>query len=79
MCSLVFLFGKEHTKYRFKYVVMKNNVNRRWPHHQGDRPDDGGSKDLRNVGKLLPDYMALQLRRQSLHTHRRENLESYLI
>jgi hypothetical protein len=30
-------------------------------HHQGD---DGGSKDLWNVGKLLPDYMALQHRRQ---------------
>jgi hypothetical protein len=29
-----------------------------------DRPDDGGSKDLRNVGKLLPDYTALQPRRQ---------------
>jgi hypothetical protein len=30
----------------------------------GDRPDDGGSKDLWNVGKLLPDYTALQPRRQ---------------
>jgi hypothetical protein len=28
------------------------------------RPDDGGSKDLRNVGKLLPDYTVLQPRRQ---------------
>jgi hypothetical protein len=28
------------------------------------RPDDGGSKHLRNVGKLLPDYMAEQPRRQ---------------
>jgi hypothetical protein len=28
------------------------------------RPDDGGSKDLWNVGKLLPDYTALQPRRQ---------------
>jgi hypothetical protein len=27
-------------------------------------PDDGGSKDLWDVGKLLPDYMALQPRRQ---------------
>jgi hypothetical protein len=27
-------------------------------------PDDGGSKDIWNVGKLLPDYMAPQLRRQ---------------
>jgi hypothetical protein len=30
--------------------------------HQGDRPDDGGSKDLWNVGKLLPDYTVLQPR-----------------
>jgi hypothetical protein len=28
-------------------------------------PDDGGSKDLWNAGKLLPDYTALQPRRQS--------------
>jgi hypothetical protein len=28
------------------------------------RPDDGGSKNLWNAGKLLPDYMALQPRRQ---------------
>jgi hypothetical protein len=27
-------------------------------------PDDGGSKNLWNVGKLLPDYMVLQPRRQ---------------
>jgi hypothetical protein len=27
---------------------------------QGDHPDDGGSKNLRNVGKLLPDYTAQQ-------------------
>jgi hypothetical protein len=33
-------------------------------HHQGDRRDDGGSKDLWNVGKLLPDYTVLQPRRQ---------------
>jgi hypothetical protein len=24
--------------------------------YSGRRPDDGGSKDLRNVGKVLPDY-----------------------
>jgi hypothetical protein len=29
-----------------------------------DRPGDGGSKDLGNVGKLLSDYTALQSRRQ---------------
>jgi hypothetical protein len=28
------------------------------------RPDDGGSKDIRNVGRLQPDYTALQPRRQ---------------
>jgi hypothetical protein len=33
-------------------------------HHQGDEWDDGGSKDLWNVGKLLPDYTALQPKRQ---------------
>jgi hypothetical protein len=38
-----------------------------------------GSKDLRNVGKILPDYTALQSRRSYLRTHRRENLKSYYI
>jgi hypothetical protein len=28
------------------------------------RPDDGDSKHLRNVGKLLPDYRTQQPRRQ---------------
>jgi hypothetical protein len=32
--------------------------------YQPHRPDDGGSKDLRNVGKLLTDYTAIQPRRQ---------------
>jgi hypothetical protein len=45
-------------------------------HH---RPDDGGSKDLWNVGKLLPGYTALQPRLSHLRTQRRENLKSYLI
>lgn len=34
------------------WVVVRN------PHHRGHRPDypdGGGSKDLSNVGKLLPD------------------------
>jgi hypothetical protein len=31
---------------------------------QGDRPDDGGSKNLWNVGKVLPAYTAQQPRRQ---------------
>jgi hypothetical protein len=33
-----------------------------------NRPDDGGSKDLWNVGKLLPDYTVLQPRRQQSST-----------
>jgi hypothetical protein len=32
--------------------------------HLHQRPDDGGSKYLWNVGKLLPDYTTLQPRRQ---------------
>jgi hypothetical protein len=33
-------------------------------HHQGDEhPDDGGSKYLRNISKLLPDYTVQQPRR----------------
>jgi hypothetical protein len=42
-------------------------------HHQGDetrRPDDGGSKHLWNVGKLLPHYTAQQPRRQPSSTSR---------
>jgi hypothetical protein len=30
-----------------------------------DGPDDGGSKDLWNIGSLQPDYTALQPRRRS--------------
>jgi hypothetical protein len=37
-----------------------------WATH---RPDDGGSKDLWNVGKLLPDYTVLQPRRQQSSKH----------
>jgi hypothetical protein len=40
-------------------------------HHQGvmtHRRDDGGSKNHWNVGKLLPDYTALQPRRQPYST-----------
>jgi hypothetical protein len=35
-------------------------------HHQSDdhHPDDGGSKHLRNVRKLLPDYTVQQPIRQ---------------
>jgi hypothetical protein len=43
-----------------------------WGSHgceHGDSPGDGGSKDLWNVGKLLPDYTALQpIRRPSSWT-----------
>jgi hypothetical protein len=34
------------------------------PHPKYEPADDGGSKDLWNVGKLLPDYTVLQPRRQ---------------
>jgi hypothetical protein len=37
--------------------------------------NDQDSKHLRNVGKLLPDYTALQPRRQC--ARRRENLKSH--
>jgi hypothetical protein len=40
------------------------------------RPDDGGSKHLWNVGKLLPDYTAQHPRR---HTRSRENLKILFI
>jgi hypothetical protein len=43
------------------------------------RPDDGGSKDLWNVGNLLPDYTALHPEDSHLRTHRRENLKSYYV
>jgi hypothetical protein len=33
-----------------------------------DHPDDGGSKNLWNVSKLLPDYTAEHLRRQSSYS-----------
>jgi hypothetical protein len=39
--------------------------------------DDGGSKDLWNIGKLLPDYMAYNPEDSHLCTHHCENLESY--
>jgi hypothetical protein len=32
---------------------------------EDDRPDDGGRKHLRNVGKLIPDYTAQYPRKQS--------------
>jgi hypothetical protein len=36
--------------------------------HGGDRPDDGGSKHLWSVGKLLLDYTAQHPRRQAIFT-----------
>jgi hypothetical protein len=43
------------------------------------RPNDGGSKLLRNVGQFLPDYTAQHPKRKTLHTVRRENLKSYIL
>jgi hypothetical protein len=43
------------------WFLYLKTIPRMWPTH---RPDDGGSKDLWNAGKLLPYYMALQPRRQ---------------
>jgi hypothetical protein len=40
-------------------------------------PDDGGSKDLWNVRKRLPDYTVIQSRRQPSCTRLRENLKSF--
>jgi hypothetical protein len=45
-------------------TVEKVKINVFWD-VQGDRPDDGGSNHLLNVGKLLPDNTAQQPRRQS--------------
>jgi hypothetical protein len=42
-----------------------------------DRPDDRGSKYLRNVGQFLPEYMAQRSRRH-LHAGCRENLKSHV-
>jgi hypothetical protein len=42
-------------------TILKREI---WGSHGDDRPDDGGSKHLGNVGTLLPDYMARQPRRQ---------------
>jgi hypothetical protein len=40
------------------------------------RPDDGGSKHLWNVGKLLPDYTVLQPKRQqSSYYHSSRDLD----
>jgi hypothetical protein len=49
----------------FWVVVPCSLVEVSWRFRSACCPDDGGSKHLWNVGKLLPDYMAWQLRRQS--------------
>jgi hypothetical protein len=56
-CSLV----EVHQRFRDTYSLQ----------HQG--PDDGGSKYFWNVGKLLPDYTALQPRRQPSQYLRRKH------
>jgi hypothetical protein len=40
-------------------LVGKYNINEN-SFKKTDRPDNGGSKHLRNVGKLLPEYTAQQ-------------------
>jgi hypothetical protein len=46
-------------------------------HHQGDthHPDDGGSKHLWNIGKLLPGTRSYNPEDSHLRTHCRENLK----
>jgi hypothetical protein len=41
-----------------------------------DQPDDGDSKYFWNVGKRLPDDMALEHKDRNPHTGRRVNLVS---
>jgi hypothetical protein len=49
-------------------------------HHQGDdHPDDGGSKKIRKVGKRLPHYTSLQLRRQPSSYHNIPITRNYFI
>jgi hypothetical protein len=60
---------------RIRQIYLKTM---RCLHHQGVRPDDGGSKHLWNVGKLLPDYTARNnLKDSYLYTRRRKNLKSH--
>jgi hypothetical protein len=52
-----------------------------WGSHGGeedDRPDDGGSKHLWNVGKLTPDHTAQQPRRQLSYIRSCENYKSHV-
>jgi hypothetical protein len=49
------------TSVNFYQTTRRNNPE---DNHQGDRLDGGGSKHPRNIGKLLPDYTAQQLRIQ---------------
>jgi hypothetical protein len=67
---LPILFSRLH-RGLYKYLIFLNcptlvqlKIAVFWVVAPMSRPDDGGSKDLWNVGKLLPDYTVLQPRRQ---------------
>jgi hypothetical protein len=51
--------------------TVHTNINRFAPMMKAAR--------TKNVGKLLPDFTALQPRSSHLRTHRRENLKSYFV
>jgi hypothetical protein len=52
------------TKMAVFWVVAPCSLVEIYHRFRGHRPVDGGSKDLWNVGKILPDYTPLQPRRQ---------------
>jgi hypothetical protein len=54
----LFLIGLVKVSALAYWLLFLKLIPRTWLTH---RPDDGGSKDPWNAGKLLPDYMALQL------------------
>jgi hypothetical protein len=74
--TIVYLYWQEKMKgtHQSPDIVSKSeplwyeagNVTNHWDSRiwVSHRPDGGGSKDLWNVGKLLPDYTAQQSRRQ---------------
>jgi hypothetical protein len=53
-----------HCVIQFLFTVARTTLVTKYGAPFLHRPDDGGSKNLWNVGKLLPDYTALQPRRQ---------------
>jgi hypothetical protein len=60
------------------WVVAPCSLVEFYQRFRGDRPDDGGSNDFWNVGKILPDTTRCYNPEDiHLHTHRRENLKSY--